>query len=315
MPTLAAVAASPMMREYAQGAAQSNVQPVADFLAPVVNVPTSLGRFKKYTEKNKFHLPDTLRAIGGRATVLDFDATDLTYNCLPHALDFPVDFIEERESSFLESVLKEGADTISQVATLSHEVNVINAAVAAMNANSPVTKTWTDTSDDPVGTIDAAILQVIKAARYGSLMGIGVLFGATAWMEFKNNAAVRSKFVAAMDGGTDTAGIAMPTVANVGNLFVSNPTVKQSFMVVDSAAEGVADNIGFVLDKAVMVFARLQNPTRRDPSFMKTFRLDGLWMVPGTYMRDDGRVQVAKYDWSEDVQVTNTQAGQIINLN
>jgi hypothetical protein len=55
----------------------------------------------------------------------------------------------------------------------------------------------------------------------------------------------------------------------------------------------------------VLVFARKDAPTRRDPSFMKTFRLMNKFMVPGSYMRDDGRVEVAKFDWSEDVQVTN----------
>ena len=29
-------------------------------------------------------------------------------------------------------------------------------------------------------------------------------------------------------------------------------------------------------------------------------------MVPGSYVRDDNRVEVAKFDWSEDVQVTNS---------
>ncbi len=41
---------------------------------------------------------------------------------------------------------------------------------------------------------------------------------------------------------------------------------------------------------------------------MKTFRLANQWMVPGTYMRDDQRVEVVKFDWSEDVEVTNSSA-------
>ena len=38
-------------------------------------------------------------------------------------------------------------------------------------------------------------------------------------------------------------------------------------------------------------------------------------VVPGSYMRDDGRVEVAKFDWSEDVQVTNSAAGVLLNIN
>ena len=71
--------------------------------------------------------------------------------------------------------------------------------------------------------------------------------------------------------------------------------------------------IWVMLDGSVLVFARRPNPTRRDPSFMKTFRLMGKYMVPSSYMRDDGRVEVAKFDWSEDVRVTNSAA--VVRLN
>ena len=105
-----------MLREFAQGAAQSAVQPVADFLAPTVEVPTSIGRYKIYTEKNRFAPPDTSRAIGGRATVLSFDATDATYNCQPNALDFPIDYLEMIEEAALTNALMEGATIVAEVA-------------------------------------------------------------------------------------------------------------------------------------------------------------------------------------------------------
>jgi hypothetical protein len=38
------------------------------------------------------------------------------------------------------------------------------------------------------------------------------------------------------------------------------------------------------------------------------------FMVPGSYMRDDGRVEVAKFDWSEDVKVTNSLACVRLNV-
>jgi hypothetical protein len=36
-------------------------------------------------------------------------------------------------------------------------------------------------------------------------------------------------------------------------------------------------------------------------------------MVPGSYVREDGRAEVAKFDWSEDVRVTNSAA--VVRLN
>lgn len=310
MPKLSDISSKPFIREYAQGAAQQYTAPVADFLAPTVNVATSVGRYKKYTEKNRFHVPQTVRALGGRATTLSFDMTDATYNCTPNALDFPIDNLEALESADMESALQEGAQATAEVAGLAHEQAVINAALAALGAGT--TKTWTSGTPDPIDDIDTQIINVAKSAKYGSIMGIGVLFGVNAWRIFKNNAAVRNRFTT---GGKGNNGLAIPTEAMAGQLFVGNPEIRASYMVADTAAEGLAENLQFLLDSKVIIFARMANPTRRDPSFMKTFRLNGQWMVPGSYMRDDGRVEVAKFDWSEDVQVTNSAAGVLLNIN
>jgi len=303
MSRLSDISASPVLREFAQGAAQAAIMPVADFLAPTVEVPTSVGRYKKYTEKDRFRIPNTLRSIGGRATELRFEAQDETYNCEPHALDYPVDNLEKLESGDLENALREGAVAVAEVAALAHEKAVIDAAIAAAGEGDG--KAW-DSSADPVADIDTAILDVIKAAKYGSLMGVGVLFGASAWVLFKNAAAVRGRFV--VGNGKAGGSLAVPTEAVAGNLFVGTPDVRTSYMVYDDAPVGVTENIKFVLNTSVLVFARRQAPTRRDPSFMKTFRLMGKYMVPSSYMRDDGRVEVAKFDWSEDIRVTNAAA-------
>lgn len=305
---LATVSGSPMLRTYAQGAAQEAIQPVADFLAPTVPVGTSIGRYKKYTEKNRFRIPSTIRGMGGRATELSFAVTDETFNCAPHALDFPVDNLEEYEAnqSGLESVLQEGASLVAEVAGLAHEKLVLDTALTAIGGGD--NKTW-NSSADPVNDVDSAILNVIKTAKYGSLMGVGVLFGASAFRIFKNQANVRARFVTA-----GNAAIPNITPEAASSLFIGQPDVRVSYMVYDDAPEGVAEDIKFVLDSTVLVFARRANPTRRDPSFMKTFRLTNNYMVPGSYQRDDGRVEVAKFDWSEDVKVTNSPAAKRLNI-
>ncbi len=309
MSRLADLSASPMLKEYAQGAAQEAIQPVAEFIAPTVPVPTSVGRFKKYDEKNRFHIPKTLRGLGGRATELSFAVTDATYNCAPHALDFPVDNLEALEEASLENLLQEGATLIAEVAGLAHEKAVVDIAIAGVAAGNTTTPTWvTNTTDDAVNNIDTAILNTIKAAKYGSLMGVGVLFGAGAFKSFKNSTAVRSRFVVS---GSPAFPNVTPDVAS--SLFIGTPDVRVSYMVYDNAPEGVVASMTFVLDKSVLVFARKPQPTRRDPSFMKTFRLTGHFMVPGSYMKEDQRGEVAKYDWSEDIQLTNSPAAYLIN--
>ena len=88
MPRLSDITSQPPIREFAQGAAQRAVQPVADYIAPTVPVATAVGRYMIYTEKNRFHIPNTRRSPGGRAVQLAFDASAGTFNCQPHAIDF-----------------------------------------------------------------------------------------------------------------------------------------------------------------------------------------------------------------------------------
>ena len=78
--------------------------------------------------------------------------------------------------------------------------------------------------------------------------------------------------------------------------------------------EGKAAAYSFLLDSTVLIFSRMAQPSRLDPSFMKTFRLMNNYMVPSSYVRDDGRVEVAKFDWSEDVKVTNSAAAVRLNI-
>jgi hypothetical protein len=311
MSRLSSISTDPTLRQFAQGAAQNAIMPVADFMAPTIEVATSVGRYKVYSEKHRFHIPETLRTLGGRASELRFDVTDATYNCEPHALDFPVDNLEQLEESGLENMLREGATSVAEVAALAHEKTVIDAALAAVGAGT--SKTW-NSSADPVSDIDDTILTVIKAAKYGSLMGVGVLFGATAWKIFKNQPAVRGRFVVGNGNAEAGLGLAVPTEGSAGQMFLGTPEVRTSYMIYDPLPEGMAANPAFLLDSTVLIFARRNQPTRRDPSFMKTFRLMGQYMVPGSYTRDDGRVEVAKFDWSEDVKVTNSAACVRLNI-
>jgi hypothetical protein len=295
-----------MLREYAQGAAQNAVQPVADFIAPTVPVSVSVGRFKEYTEKHRFRIPKTLRGLGGRATELTFTASDKTYHCDPYALDFPVDNLEEMESDEqLESLLEEGATMIAEIAGLAHEKLVIDTAMTAVGAGSAADFS----GGDAVDLVDAQILNVIKQAKYGSLMGVGVLMGANAFRIFKNSEKVRSRFVV-----SGSPAIPNITPESASSLFLGQPDTRVSYMVYDNAAEGLAESMQFVLDSTCLIFARRESPTRRDPSFMKTFRLSGNFMVPGAYVREDQRVEVAKFDWSEDIQIGNASACVRLNV-
>ncbi|MFZ4396558.1 MAG: hypothetical protein ACOYOU_13125, partial [Kiritimatiellia bacterium] len=146
----------------------------------------------------------------------------------PHALDYPVDNLEQLEAEGLENMLREGAVAVAEVAALSHEKTVIDAALAAVGAGTA--KTW-NTAADPISDIDDAILSVIKATKYGSLMGVGILFGATAWKIFKNQEKVRGRFVVGNGGGKASLGLAVPTELSASQMFVGTPEVRTSYMI------------------------------------------------------------------------------------
>lgn len=311
MSSLAAITASPMLRNYAQGAAQSKVRPIADFLAPAVEVPSLIGRYKKYTAKNRFHVPDTRRGLNGKATRVGFTATDATYDCTPHALDFPIDNLEKMEEAELGITAQYGATLCADIATLDHERTVINDALAAL-AGTAVTVDFTNPAVDPVATLDGYIKNMLLAAQNGA--PVKLLLGFGAWLDIKNNTLFLKRFIVAAGRSANAAavGLASPSLADLSALLITNPECQLSIMVQDTAAEGLASSMAFVLDKNVIVFAGQDTPTTLDPSFMKTFRLMGQWMVPGSYTPEDQRGEVLKMDWSEQVNVTNTVAGQLI---
>lgn len=309
MSRLSDIASSPMVKEFAVGAAQQAVAPVAEFIAPTVNVPTPVGRYKVYSSKNRFRIPNTVRPVGGRAVELGWTASDATFNCAFNSIDYPVDIQESMASQDIELALQEASTEAAEVGGLAHEKKVIDSALAAATA---VNKTW-DSSADPIKDLDQAVYTVMKAAKYGSLMGVRIVFGADAFLGLKNHANVRNKFVIVAGGGKAAVPMSAINQGSIGDLIVGSPETRTSFMVADAAPEGTAENIQFLLSGKILVFACRPNPTRRDPSFMKTFRLANQWMVPGTYLRDDGRVEVAKFDWSEDVNVTNSAAVVVLN--
>ena len=306
MGRLANLGSSPLIREYAQGIARSTITPVGGFLAPTVNVAAAIGRFKRYTEKNLFRLPDTVRPAQGKAVRVSWTATDANYNCSPNAVDVAFDEQEIAESAESgENAMKEAADMAASIGTLAHERDVITKALASLGAGTNVDLT----TADPIDAIDEQLDAIALAAAGGSITNLRVLMGPTAWRLIKNHAKVRSRFVAA-------GSRAIPNISTVelSGLLTGNPEVMVARAAVDSTAEGQTASLSYLLTTGVIIFAASPNPNRRDPSFMKTFRLAGSWLGPRTYTSEDGRAEVAGFDWSHDVQVTNTAGGVRLNM-
>lgn len=306
MGRLANLGSNPLIREYAQGVARASITPVGNFLAPTVNVAAAVGRYKIYSEKHRFHLPDTIRPALGKAVRIGWNASDSTYNCVPNAVDVAFDEQEIAESEQAgEDAMREAADMAAQVGTLSHERDVITLALSTLGAGTNVNVN----AADPVDAIDQQIDAVALTSAGGSITGIRLLWGPGAWRRFKNCSAVRSRFVAA-------GSKAIPNISETEarSLFTGNPEIMVARAAVDSAVEGQAASMAYLLDNSVLVFAASAAPNRRDPSFMKTFRLAGRWLGPRVYQSEDGRQEIAGFDWSHDVKVTNSTAATRLNM-
>ncbi len=300
--SLATLSGRPTIQEYAQGAARDATSLLADFIAPTVPVTKHTGKYKTYDEETRFKIPETLRGLGGKATVLSFDRSDAEFNCAPHALDTPLDDIEVEEAEG-EDLLREAADDASYLGALAHELAVISAALA--NAGAGTGGVWNTMTNDPVAEINTAIIEVIKAAAGGNIE-VGIVMDPTAALAFFKNTLTKTYF----PGIKNIA----PTVDNMKSLFMGRTDARISFMVHDTAPTGKASTLNFAMSGKTLVFARSANPTRRDPSYMKTFRLRNRWMQLGSYRRQDERGEVIKLDWSEDVKVTNSAAAKLFTL-
>jgi hypothetical protein len=301
---LSVLSGRPVVQTYAQGRAREETGIIADFIAPTVEVVKHTGKYKVYDKETRFKLPETLRGLGGKATELGFARTDADFNCAPHALDIPLDDIEIEESEG-ENLLMEAADEAASLGGMAHEKRVIDLALA--NAGAVAGAGALSNADfDPVAKWNEIIVSVLLAAGGGSRMEIGIVIDPASVIAFFANKQVKSYFP-----GIDAIA---PTLDNMKKLFVGNTTTQISFLATDTEPKGKAAAMAFALASKVLIFARNPSPTRRDPSFMKTFRVRNRWMTPGTYRKEDQRGEVVKMDWSEDTKATNTEAGKLITI-
>lgn len=307
MSLISDLAANPVLLDYAQNASQLRISRIADFLAPTVNVATKTGRFKKFSAKSRFKIPDTRRVPGAKAVQVGFTATDGTFTIQYHAADVPVDQAEIQEGGQVGfNAAAEAADLAAEIAMLVHEKGVIDLALATAGSGTNVNVN--EATTDVVDAIDSALIDIRKNVPYSNMEKC-LLFGPNAWRRFKNAPVVRSRFVTA-------GGNAIPNVSEemASTLFIGNPKIMVCELVTDTAAEGKTASYSYALDTSVLAFVRSSAPTRNDPSWLKTFRLTGAWLGARAYTTEDGRGEVFGWDWGFDLNAVNTAGGTRLNL-
>jgi hypothetical protein len=294
---------NPTLTNYASGVLNDLQSATADFLAPQVQVPATIGQYKAYDDKNAFQVHDTSRGVGGPARRIFMDVSEPTYNCLPQALEITIDDSERDAAGTLNPLDLEQAKvkTLVQSSVLSHERHVITTVNAAVTANGDtigggVMGTWSAAGTDPVVQIDYLIEAIAKAT--GQLPN-SILMGMTAWRRFRNNAKVIEK---------------QPGAALIGlnqgqaSAMLINPStdIRLSTMAYDTTKEGKTRSQAFVNGDDVYIFVRSASPTIYDPSALKTFA-GGRGGVSAVreYRDESSRSDIYAVDWSRDVKVTS----------
>jgi hypothetical protein len=294
---------NPTLTNYASGVLNDLQSATADFLAPQVQVPATIGQYKAYDDKNAFQVHDTSRGVGGPARRIFMDVSEPTYNCLPQALEITIDDSERDAAGTINPLDLEQAKvkTLVQSSVLSHERHVITTVNAAVSADGTtvgggVMGTWSAATTDPVVQMDYLIEGIAKAT--GQLPN-AILMGMTAWRRFRNNAKVIEK---------------QPGAALIGlnqgqaSAMLINPSmeIRLSTMAYDTTKEGKTRNQAFVNGDDVYIFVRSASPTIYDPSALKTFA-GGRGGVSAVreYRDESSRSDIYAVDWSRDVKVTS----------
>lgn len=299
------IGSNPTSRNFAKDASQASIRRVSQFLMPTCDVASLTGQYKIYDAKNRYKRPKTIRGIDGKATRLGFTADDAAFVLTPHALDFPIPNVEKLNDAEIQNQVKYGTQLLADASGLDDEAETIDLALATLGAGTDVN--FLANGFDPIDYLDGVIIDVMKAAKNGA--PIRVLFGVSALRRTKNNAAVMGRF------NGQAKGLKVPELSDISAMLLTKPECEVAFMLQDTAAEGLAENIAFLLDAAIIVFACNATPNTMDPSFAKTLRPMSGFFVPGTYKSEDERDDVLKMDWIQKKVITNAGAGKRINAN
>ena len=306
---IASLSSNPTLATYIQGAGEQSKSAVADFIAPDVPVPTMLGRFKIWKDKEKLVIPDTRRTLGSDGTFVDLTLNGGTYNCEPHALNVGVDFQEEQESNIVLNLIQAKARTAANLGGMAHEKRVLDKMIAGATGADAIDTTSGAT--DVIKILNLHLLDVIKGAKgWGANMELRVLFGAGALYKIINHSSIISRF----KGTQPKGGFVSPTVTDIAAMLMLQCNAQVSLMVQDVNANKDAADVEFMLGDQVLVFASTPNPDDYDTSFMKTFRLMGQFMTGRYWTAPSGRQNYAGFDWSEDIQIVNAGASRLCSV-
>jgi len=308
MSRTASAAVNYTLTNYAKGLSNDlmSARELINALVPIVQVSGASGQYKSFSDINSFQTYRTLRGMGGLARRMEFEASDESFVCRPHALEITVDDYErELSTGSLSNILLDEAKIKAVVssAVLSHAFDAVT-FVAANTTAVASRGDWTDATVDPIDEIDEQIINLMTVT--GGFMPITVTMGLTAWAKLRKNAKVKAR--------RDAIQIGDISQGQLSGLFIQPARVVVGNLSYNIVKPGNTVNKVQMMTDIVYISASLPNPTIYDPSPFKAFTTGsgGIESVR-TYRSEENRADVHAVDWCVVFKLTS--AASIIRLN
>lgn len=235
----------------------------AKFLAPRVVTGAASGNFAKFDDKAAFMAYDAGRSIGGSRTRIKFSGENVTFTCVPKALEVGLDDHEvELANGKRDLIEKAKVNTLLSTFANSAFKRVFDVAVTSGNFTATTITNagqWSGAAD-PLKKIDEEINAFhVRTGMLPNRMGVDF----ASWIKLRNHPEVIKR-----QPGAANIGVTMQQVAGM----LSAPVDIRLFTAAVEASFGAnASSKSAVAANTALLFYAQDGATVYDPSAIKVF--------------------------------------------
>lgn len=300
------------LTNYAFGISQDlkALMDLINFLAPVVPTGGTTGLYNKFEDTQAFLAYSNAvarRAIGGKASIIEFLSTTANYNAKPYGFRISIDQFERDQvanSGQAMQLMEQGKTRTliinSMVAFVADVVTKIKAAVTATAGKGD----WQSANVDPIVEINDLIESIWNAT---GIVPNSVAIDFAAWCRLRNNALVKKYFPGAPVMSINT---------NMIQGLLVNPNAEIKVVDLSQLNGGGLGNASAtrkgLLGGSVLAYYSSKTATQYDPSFFKTFAPAATLFTQIGQYREEPNLDWYENDWTCDpVVVAANLCGRI----
>lgn len=287
---------------------------IADMIAPIVPVPKQSDAYYVWSSADAFRTENDHRAPGTEANVMERSVSSGTFFADNYALKMrtPYEDLKNADAAQIFLSRQSRAEAVKDKLMLNMEYRVGQQCTSGSNVGSysTVASAWTTLTNgnsDPIGNINTAIENVQDAT---GVRPNSIIMGNYAWRLLRQHADATERIFGSL--------------ANTGGRTVLQSHIKElfemeRFMVggayYNSADEGQSQSLSQIWNDNVLVYYAPMTPRFDKPSFMYSFRWNG---VPGFNMQAEvfqlprAKAEEVQLGYYQDEKITATGLGFLI---